>query len=99
MTAISSYAFIGNDSLRMVVVGKNVKRIRPYAFAGCKNLKTLKVKSRGLTAKKVSKCLKDSKIGTVKVLKNAHTRYRQYKKIFKNKATGASGKLSVKKQK
>ncbi|MBQ7636303.1 MAG: leucine-rich repeat protein, partial [Lachnospiraceae bacterium] len=99
VTAVSAYAFIGNDKLRTVRIGKNVKRLSPYAFAGCKKLTTIKVRSKKLTAKKIKNSLKDSSVDTVIILKKAEPKFRTYKKIFTQKITGAAGKLTVKRNK
>ena len=99
VTAVSPYAFTGQDGLRTVIIGKNLKRISPYAFYGCKKLKVLRVRSRSLTAKKIRNCLKGSGIDRVVVLRKAHNKFKFYKKIFTKKITGASSKLSVTRQK
>ena len=98
VTAVSPYAFTGQENLRMVIIGKNVKRISPYAFYGCEKLTTLKVKSRMLTVKKIKNCLKGSSVDTVVVLKRAHGKFTRYKKIFTKKITGASKKVAVKRR-
>ncbi len=99
VTAISSYAFIGNDNLRMVIVGKNVKRITPDAFAGCDKLEKLKLATTKLTKQGVRNSLRGSKVNTISLLKKAQSKLASYKKIFTKKNSGAAKKLSVKKSK
>lgn len=99
VTSIDGYAFIGSDQLREVKIGKNVKKISPCAFAGCRRLTVIKVRSRKLTREKIKGCLKGSSVDTVTVLKKAADKYPLYRKIFTQKVTGAPGKLSVIKKK
>ena len=97
VTEVSGYAFVGYDKLKSVTIGKNVKKLDKNAFAGADNLKTIRVKTKKLTAKKVKGSLANSEVSTVAVLKPAHKRYKYYKKIFTKKITGAPKELSVKK--
>ena len=55
VTGISKNAFKKKTKLKKVVLGKNVKTIGANAFAGCKNLKTIKITSTSLTKKSVGK--------------------------------------------
>ena len=48
VTAIAKKAFKNNKKIKTVVIGKNVKKIGKGAFAGCKNLKYIKVKSKNI---------------------------------------------------
>lgn len=48
VTQISKNAFYNNRKLQSVTVGKHVTQIGRQAFAGCKNLKKLKIKSTKL---------------------------------------------------
>ncbi len=98
VTGVDAYAFVGKNNLRSVVIGNNVNQIRPYAFAGCKKLKKLMIKSSKLKSKKIKNCLKDSNIHSICLTKKAARTLHAYKKIFTKKITGAAKKLSVIKQ-
>lgn len=97
VTSVSTYAFIGHDSLHMVKLGKNVKKLEASAFAGCYDIKTLKVSSRNLTAKSVKGCLTDSRINKVLVTKNAANKLSSYKKAFGKENSQALQNVTVKK--
>ncbi len=97
VTEVSGFAFVGYDKLKSVTIGKNVKKLDKNAFAGADNLKTIRVKTKKLTAKKVKGSLSNSKVAMVIVLKPAWEKYKYYKKIFTKKITGAPKELSVKK--
>ena len=99
VTVVSSYAFTGNDNLQTVRIGKNVKRISPEAFYGCKKLTKLEVGSRQLTAKTIRRCLNGSAVNKIVVQKRAQGKFRTYKKIFTKKITASPKKLSLTKQK
>ena len=94
---MSGFAFVGYDKLKSVTIGKNVKKLDKNAFAGADKLKTIRVKTKRLTAKKVKGSLANSEVSTVVVLKPAHKRYKYYKKIFTKKVTGAAKEPLVKK--
>lgn len=96
VTAIPENAFTGYDRLASVAIGKNVRRIDPNAFSGCKKLKSITVQSKKLTAKKVKGAFKDSGIKTVYVPADKRT---AYKKMFKKAVTGSKGKVAVKAKK
>lgn len=55
VTAIDAAAFQNNTKLKSITIGKNVKKIGKNAFKGCKNLKTIKIKTTKLTKKNVGK--------------------------------------------
>lgn len=48
VTAIGEKAFVRNKYLRSVVIGKNIKKISQKAFSGCKNLRTITLKTKKL---------------------------------------------------
>ena len=58
VTNISAKAFKGNTQMTKVILGKNVKSIGKEAFRGCKNLKSITIKSKKLTKKiwQLKKC-------------------------------------------
>ena len=93
VTAISSDAFTGYDKLKSVVIGKNVKRIDKGAFSGCKNLKTLSINTKKLTAKKIKSMLKSSAVKTMYVPAD---KIQKYKKIFTKKITASKIKPVIK---
>ena len=69
-------------------------KIAKSAFKGHKKLKTVTVKAKGLTKKKIKGCFKGISVKTVKVPKKL---YKKYKKIFTKKITGSKVKVKVKK--
>ncbi len=81
VTAVEKNAFANNKKLKTVTIGKNVTAIGAKAFYGCKNIKTLIIKSKKLTTKKIgSKAFsKTPKKMTVKVPKN---KFKAYKKML-----------------
>ncbi|MBO4864400.1 MAG: leucine-rich repeat protein [Eubacterium sp.] len=89
VTEIAPNAFKNNKKLTKVIIGKNVKKIGKKAFYGCKNLKTVIIKTTKLTKKKVGtdafkKIHKKAKVSVPK------KKYKSYKKILK--ARGIKGK-------
>lgn len=95
--AISGNAFKKCKKLTKVVIGKNVRRIKPKAFYNCKNLKTIVIKTKKLTMKRVGKkafagIYKKAKItlpkgGFSKMQKAA------YKKILRARGVGKKAKI------
>ena len=75
--AIDKNAAKGNN-VQSIEIGKNVKSIGANAFSGCKKLKSIKIHSTALTAKKVGKnaFAKTPKKLTVKVPKKKLAAYR-----------------------
>lgn len=53
VTEISAKAFQKNSKLKKVTIGKNISKIGKKAFFNCKKLKTIRILSTKLTAKKV----------------------------------------------
>ena len=53
--SIQSNAFAKCKKLTKVVIGKNIRRIKPKAFYNCKKLKTIVIKTKKLTMKRVGK--------------------------------------------
>lgn len=86
ITSIAAKAFKGNKKLTKVVIGKNVKKIGKQAFYGCKNLKTVIVKTTKLTA--ASKVGKNSFKGikTKAVFKLRKKNYKKTLAAFKKKS-------------
>ena len=95
--SIQSNAFAKCKKLTKVVIGKNVRRIKPKAFYNCKKLKTIVIKTKKLTMKRVGKkafagIYKKAKItlpkgGFSKKQKAA------YKKILRARGVGKNAKI------
>ncbi len=79
---------------KVKIAGKvyKVTGVKAGAFKGCKKLKSLVIKSKGLTKKGVKGCLKGSKVKTVKVKvggKGLNKRFaKKYKRLFAKKVCG-----------
>lgn len=98
ITAIAANAFKNNTKATKVVIGANVSSIGKNAFYNCKKVKSVTIKSKGLTSKSV-KSKAFSKLGasnykkvTVKV---PASKLKTYKKILVSK--GLSKKTKIKK--
>ena len=91
---IAKNAFKGNKKVTKITISSKVKTIGEQAFYGCKNLKTIIIKSKKLTSKTVSKkAFKGlTKVTTIKVPKK---KLKTYKKLFRSK--GLSSKVKIKK--
>lgn len=90
VTSIGASAFKGNKKATSAVIGKNVKTIGNHAFAGCKLLKKVTVKSTKLTQigkKAFSGCGK---------LKNIVIKSKMLKKVGKNAFKGIYKKAVIK---
>lgn len=95
--SIQSNAFAKCKKLTKAVIGKNVRRIKPKAFYNCKKLKTIVIKTKKLTMKRVGKkafagIYKKAKItlpkgGFSKKQKAA------YKKILRARGVGKKAKI------
>lgn len=82
VTSISKNAFKDNKKLKKVAIGKNVSKINSNAFYGCKNLKTVTVKSTQL--KTVGKNVFKGVNAKAKI-KVPKSRLKFYKKLFAKK--------------
>ena len=87
VTAVAAKALSGNKKVKKVVLGANVVSIGKNAFAKCKNLKSLEVKSAAWNKKSVGKnALKGTnKRLVVKVPKKKASAYKKYLKGKGNK--------------
>ena len=87
VTAVAAKALSGNKKVKKVVLGANVVSIGKNAFAKCKNLKSLEVKSIAWNKKSVGKnALKGTnKKLVVKVPKKMASAYKKYIKGKGNK--------------
>ena len=93
VTSIEKKALYKGKKLKKITIGKNVQIIADNAFNGCKNLKSITIKSTVL--KKVGKNAIKAiyKKATIKVPKK---QYKQYKKLF-SKKTGFKKSMKIKK--
>lgn len=94
VTEVKSNAFYNHYNVKKAIIGKNVKTIGSQAFASCKNLKTITIKSTGLTSKSVkSRAFKG--IYEKARIKVPSSKVNSYKKLLVSK--GVSKKATVKK--
>ena len=92
VTSIAPAAFRGNTKTTSVSIGTYVTSIGKNAFSGCKNLKAVTIKSKGLKSIGKGAFKGISKKAVVKVPK---TKYAAYKKLLAKK--GLPGKSRIKK--
>ena len=92
VTAIAAKAFANNKSLKKVVIPASVRSIGKQAFSGCKNLKTITIKTPYLTKKSVgAKAFKGIYAkATIKVPKKQK---KVYQKLLKSKGVGKKAKI------
>ena len=92
ITGIAAKAFKNNKNLTKVVIGKNISAIGKQAFYGCKNLKSIAIKTEKLTAKKVgSRAFK--KISSKVEISVPKKKKAEYKKILKKKGLPKKAKV------
>ena len=92
VTSIAAKAVKGNKKLTKVVIPASIKNIGAQAFAGCKNLKNITIKTTKLTKKRVgSKAF--SGIHAKAVIKVPKKKLSAYRKMLK--ARGAAKKENV----
>lgn len=87
---ISSKAFADNKHLKVVKLGSDLRKIKPRAFDGCKNLKTLIIRSKKLTKSSVRGALKGSSVERIFV---PDSKVKDYEKIFTKKNCGRDVKV------
>ncbi|WP_026527950.1 InlB B-repeat-containing protein [Butyrivibrio sp. VCD2006] len=90
ITSIDDNAFKKNKTITKVVIGKNVKKIGKKAFYGCKNLKTIVVKTTKLTKNRVGKKA-FSGVSKEVVVKAPKSKVEKYGKIFAERGLPKSG--------
>ena len=89
VTEIRANAFKNNRKLKKTTIGKNIKKIGKNAFSGCKNLKTVTIKTTKLTQKTVgTNAFKN--IHAKAKIKVPKSKLKSYKTILK--ARGIKGK-------
>ncbi len=90
VTEIAAGAYKNCKKLKSVVIGKNVKTIKPKAFMGCKSLKKITIKSTVL--KKVGKNAFKG-INAKAVIKVPAKKKAAYTKLLKGKGQGKKVKI------
>lgn len=95
--SIQGNAFAKCKKLTKVVIGKNVRRIKPKAFYNCKKLKTIVIKTKKLTMKRVGKkafagIYKKAKI-TLPKSGFSKKQKAVYKKILRARGVGKKAKI------
>ena len=93
VTNISAKAFKGNTQMTKVILGKNVKSIGKEAFRGCKNLKSITIKSKKLTYKNVGNKAFSAIPNTAKI-KVPKSRLAAYKKLLNRKGLSKKAKIT-----
>ena len=97
VTSIGRTALNNKRKITAVTVPASVRTIQAKAFAGCRGLKTVTLKTKKLTSKTVKGSLKGSKVSTVKIkvgTKKANKKYiKKYKKVFTKKNCGRKVKI------
>ena len=80
-----------NKKLKKIVIGSNIKTIDENAFSGCKNLKSITIKSQNLKSvgKNAFKGIKSN--AKIKVPSN---KLNKYKKLLKGKGIKNTIKIS-----
>lgn len=92
VTSIAVKAFVNNKKLTKVVIPTSIRNIGKQAFSGCKNLKSITIKTPYLTNKSVgAKAFKGIHAkATIKVSKKQK---KAYQKMLKSKGIGKSVKV------
>ena len=93
VTGIAKNAFRKNTKLAKVVLGGNLAKIGANAFAGCKNLKTIRIASTSLTKKSVGKNAFKG-IHKKAVIKVPKKKLKAYRKFLKGKGQAKSVKIT-----
>ena len=81
VTFINKNAFKNEKKVKQIVIGKNVNAISTGAFAGCKNLKKIYIKSKAI--KSIEKKAFDKNNGKKITVKVPTKQKKAYKKLFK----------------
>ena len=95
VTQIEAKAFKDSKIVK-VTIGKNVKVLKPKAFAGSKVTKVI-LKTKNLKKSTIKNCMKSSKVKTIQVKvgtkKENKKILKAYKKFFKKSVLGRSVRL------
>ena len=90
VTHIGKQALKGNKKVKKVSIGESVKEIGAHAFYGCKNLKTITIKSTKL--EKIGKQAFKN-INAKASIKIPTKKEKDYQKLLKNKGQGSKVKI------
>lgn len=91
VTSISKNAFKNNKKIKKVIIGKNITKIGSNAFSGCKNLKTITVKS--IKLKSVGKNAFKGIHAKAKI-KVPKSKLKKYKNLMSKKGQKSSVKIT-----
>lgn len=92
VTSIQTNAFRNNKKIKKIIIGSNIKKIGKNAFYGCKNLKSITIRSTKLTEKMVGgNAFKG--IDRKAVIKVPKEKYKIYQKLLKSR--GFKGKIKA----
>ena len=94
VTAINANALKNKKSLKKLVIGANVERIGKNAFYGCKNLKTIIIKSNALKKVETNAIKNIQKNAVIKV---PAKKLNKYKKLFTAKTGYKKNTMTIKK--
>lgn len=94
VTAIAPNAFAKNKKVTQVSIGKNINTIGKRAFYKCSKLKTLTIKSKKITKKKIGKQA-FSQISKKAVFKVPKGKLKTYKKILRSKGLNKKARITV----
>ena len=90
VTSVAKDAFKNNRKIKKITIGKNIKSIGSNAFSGCKNLKTIIVKSKQIQSVGKNAFKGIYKNAKIKIPKK---KMKLYKSIFNKKGQKKSVKL------
>lgn len=93
VTSVAKNAFKNNKKLKKVIIGENITKVNANAFAGCKSLKNVTIKSKSL--KSVGKNAFKG-INKKAVFKVPAKKLKAYKKLLNSKA-GIKKSMKIKK--
>lgn len=97
VTSIKAKALMGNKKIKKMTIGENVKNIGKKAFCGCKNLKSITIKTTKLTSSSVkSGAFKG--LNTKAVVTVPKSKLAAYKRILKAKGLTKKNQKVVAKQ-
>mgnify|MGYP000596236161 CR=1 FL=1 len=92
VTSIAAKAFANNKKLTKIVIPASVRSIGKQAFSGCKNLKSITIKTTYLTKKSVgAKAFKG--IHAKAAIKVPKKQKKAYTSLFKAKGVGKKVKI------
>ena len=94
VTKIKKNAFKNNKKIKKIVIPSSVVSIENYAFANCKNLKTIEIRTTKLKNKKISsKAFK--KINKKVVIRVLKKQRKAYKTLLRKKGLSKANKFKA----